>query len=139
MINKFFADTNLSDKPLNRYFENLKMGFPERAEFLEHCWTVWQHLSGYFLLSEGLVLKIPDACIGDTEGFMYTWRLEGRENLYLECEILQDKSVEFFYRGAPELDYMEWTLGEDLPANAVDYLRKFCISNWIQWNKVNKL
>jgi hypothetical protein len=113
----------ITDKPLKDYLDSLKAEFPDRAEFLDYCWDVWDYLSGYFLLNKEKVLEVPDACIGDDYGFMYTWH---KDNLYLECEVFEDKSICFFYKYKNYLDSKAWDLGKDLPANIVNELINFC-------------
>jgi hypothetical protein len=49
-------------------------------------------MNGYALF---LFSQEPDACIGEDNGFMLTWR---KDDHYMECEILEDKSIELFYK-----------------------------------------
>lgn len=55
---------------------------------------VWRILDNYFR-ARSLNLQVPDACIGNSNQFMYTW-IKGDH--YLECEIFSSGEVEFFYK-----------------------------------------
>jgi hypothetical protein len=114
----------ITDKPLKDYLDSLKAEFPDRAKFLDYCWDVWDYISGYFLLNKEKVLEVPDACIGDASGFMYTWR---SDNFYFECEIFEDGTIKFFYKYSNYVDSEEWNLGEDLPDTIVNELTRFCV------------
>jgi hypothetical protein len=81
--------------PLKDYIDSLKNEFPNRADFLDHCWEVWQYFNGYFLLQKACALQEPDACIGEEKGFMLTWR---KDDHYMECEILENNNIELFYK-----------------------------------------
>jgi hypothetical protein len=105
---------------LRPYIDSLKAEFPGREEFLDYCWDAWEYLSGRL---SPKTLEVPDACIGNASGFMYTWR---KDNFYLECEIFEDRTIEFFYKQKTEIDYEEWALGKDLPSIMVKRLMYFC-------------
>jgi hypothetical protein len=115
--------TKITDKPLKDYLDSLKTEFSDRVKFLDYCWDVWDYISGYFLLNKEKVLEVPDACIGNASGFMYTWR---KDNFYLECEIFEDETIEFFYKYNNYVDSEEWNLGEDISANMLKRLMFFC-------------
>lgn len=99
----------VSDSSLKNYIDSLR---PENSTFLDYCWEVWQHFNGYFLLQKAQVLEVPDACIGDGKGFMFTWE---KDEHYLECEIFEDQSIEFFYKNkaSNELAYSDASTLED--------------------------
>lgn len=63
-------------------------------QVIDIAWEVWKILRSYFM-AKGLCLKVPDACPGQRDNFMYTWS-EGEH--YLECEIFGSGEIEFFYR-----------------------------------------
>lgn len=48
-----------------------------------------------FMNNKGLSLRIPNACSGESDNFMYVW---SDDQHYLECEIFTSKIVEFFYK-----------------------------------------
>jgi hypothetical protein len=116
--------TKITDKHLRDYLDSLKVEFPDRAEFLDYCWDVWDYISGYFLLNKEKVLEVPDACIGDASGFMYTWR---KDNFYLECELFENGAIEFFYKHKNFLNTETWRVSEDLPNTIVIELARFCV------------
>jgi hypothetical protein len=55
---------------------------------------VWGSLKSSFD-GQGLCLKVPDACPGLNNNFMYTW---SNADHYLECEIFGTGEIEFFYK-----------------------------------------
>jgi hypothetical protein len=66
---------------------------------------VWNDLNNHFQAGYQELI-VPDACIGNTDNFMYTWI---KDEHYLECEIFGNGEIEFFYR--QEITGQVW--GED--------------------------
>lgn len=68
---------------------------------------LWEKLDSYFM-SQGKLLEIPRACLGEKNNFMYAWN---DDEHYLECEIFgETQTAEFFYRNRVSGDL--W--GEDV-------------------------
>jgi hypothetical protein len=108
--------------PLKDYIDSLKTEFPDRADFLDHYWEVWQYCNGYFLLQE------PDACIGDEKGFMLTWR---KDDHYMECEIFENRSIELFYKQGNIIEFEDGSLDQGFTEEMLKRMGTFVLGRAI--------
>ncbi|MEH2458590.1 hypothetical protein [Nostoc sp.] len=100
LINQLDENSERRHQELKAYLDKLRPqanstgidGFT--ISVLDTAWLTWEKLKEYFL-SKGLPLEVPDACPGKSNNFMYAW---SKGEHYLECEILGNKELEFFYQ-----------------------------------------
>jgi hypothetical protein len=89
------------DDSLELYMESLRTEAKStnKAEFtvslIDYSWQIWQELKQSLWKFNQMRVTTPNACPGPSNTFMYTW---SKAEHYLECEVFENRTIEFFYR-----------------------------------------